>query len=690
MVEHRGLCSLAVAEARTIDIGTGSRVLQCASFSFDACAFEIIMALCNGASLHLPATEAVLAGSILTRALDQHGITHALLTPAVLAALPENANLSGVRTLVVGGDKCTPELVRRWAPGRRLINAYGPTEATICATLHHCHAEASGGPPIGRPIANARTYLLDRRGLPVPVGVEGEIYIGGVGVARGYLNKVALTAERFVSDPFVSEAGARMYRTGDMGRYLPDGTLEFLGRNDQQVKIRGFRIELGEIEARLQQQPGIGAVAVVAREYAPGDRRLVAYYTLAESEAVGRDAASLRSHLVASLPEYMVPVAYVRLESLPLTPNGKLDRMALPAPEGVAFGSCTYEAPVGEIEIGLAQIWSILLCADRVGRRDNFFALGGHSLLIIQMIERLHQLGLQADVSAIYNAPTLEALASQTYPLSPLVSEHVIAFRSGSSRRPLFLLHETSGEVLSYEPLSRCLGDGLPIYGLRADRDAAEGVLTVETLADRYLSVIRRIQPEGPYRLAGWSGGGLIAYEMARQLLNTGERVEFLGMIDSRAINSTSSVELPTQERLKWVFVYHRLRSLQPDLAESRMSELLLLGNVDIAMDHCRQAGWLPPDFAEELSWRNQRTQNLYRAFCSYRPQRVSIPVHLLNADIPDGADPSQGWQAVVGDGLRIEPIGGTHDSIMEEPYVQKLATVVACRLADIEAAVGT
>jgi thioesterase domain-containing protein/aryl carrier-like protein len=441
----------------------------------------------------------------------------------------------------------------------------------------------------------------------------------------------------------------------------------------------------------LQQQPGVREAVVLAREgeramraqpHESREKRLVAYVV---GENGSLDAGQLREHLSRSLPDYMLPVAYVQLDRLPLTANGKLDRRALPAPEGMAFAQREYEEPQGELERSLAQIWSVLLRVDRVGRHDNFFELGGHSLLIVQMIERLRQLGLQAEVSAIYDAPTLEALAEQTQPLNPLVSKHVTAIRSGGSRRPLFLVHETSGEVLSYERLSRYLGEGLPLYGLRADRGDAEGLVTIETLAERYVSVIRSVRPEGPYRLAGWSLGGVIAYEMARQLLNEGESVEFLGLIDSRAMNASSLSELLTEEEVKWRLLREVLRSLQPNLEESRSSELSLLGSVDMAIDHCQQAGWLPPGSTQELLWRYRRTWNLYMAFVKYRPQRLPIPVYLYSADIPDCADPSQGWQAVAGDDLWIERIGGTHMSIMEEPHVCKLAESLAHTLADIE-----
>ncbi|MFN5457254.1 AMP-binding enzyme, partial [Bradyrhizobium sp.] len=246
---------------------------------------------------------------------------------------------------------------------------------------------------IGRPISNTQIYILDEHGEPVPIGVAGEIYIGGAGVARGYLNRPELTAERFVEDRFSGEAGARLYRTGDLGRWLGDGTIAYLGRNDFQVKIRGFRIELGEIEARLSEHAGVRDVAVIAREDVAGDKRLVAYYV--SDAAIG--AEELRGHLAALLPDYMVPSAYVHLERLPLTPNGKLDRKALPAPEGTAFAVQAYEPPQGETEEAIARIWAELLGVERIGRHDNFFALGGHSLLAIQVVSRLRQaLALEA------------------------------------------------------------------------------------------------------------------------------------------------------------------------------------------------------------------------------------------------------------------------------------------------------
>jgi hypothetical protein len=292
-----------------------------------------------------------------------------------------------------------------------VVNGYGPAETTVFSTTYPEIKNRSRHTPIGRPLANTRIYILDAHGEPVPVGVTGELYIGGAGVARGYLNRPELTAERFVRDPFTSEAGARMYRTGDLGRFLADGNIEFLGRNDFQVKIRGFRIELGEIEARLREHEEVQEAVVLAREDTPGDKRLVAYYTAREQNSVGAEA--LRAHLAAKLPEYMVPAAYVRLESLPLTPNGKLNRKALPAPEGEAYVVRQYEAPQGPIEELMAQIWAELFNRERVGRHDNFFELGGHSLMAVTLVERLARAGLKADVRALFTTSNLAELAAR-------------------------------------------------------------------------------------------------------------------------------------------------------------------------------------------------------------------------------------------------------------------------------------
>jgi amino acid adenylation domain-containing protein len=411
MVRHRGACNLVAAQQQAFPVDGASRILQFASFSFDACVFEMAMALTRGAALHLPPRGGVLAGEALVETMAEQGITHVTLPPAVLAALPDDADMPSVRMMVLAGDVVTEAVARRWGVGRQLFNAYGPTETTVWATLHECDAAAAGNPPIGRPIANTRVYVLDARGEPVPVGVAGELCVGGAGVARGYLDRPDLTADRFVADPFSGEADARLYRTGDRARWLADGTIEFMGRNDFQVKLRGFRIELGEIESRLAEHPQVREAAVLAREDMPGDKRLVAYYVAAESTDI--EVEALRAHVAERLPEHLVPAAFVHLSSMPLNPNGKVDRKALPAPEAGAFATRGYEEPIGAMETALAAVWKDVLRVERVGRHDHFFELGGHSLLAVQVISRVRQaVGVSVALGDLFARPVLADFAA--------------------------------------------------------------------------------------------------------------------------------------------------------------------------------------------------------------------------------------------------------------------------------------
>ncbi|MBD2782766.1 non-ribosomal peptide synthetase, partial [Xenorhabdus szentirmaii] len=407
MVEHRSLCNLVDAQIKTLNITADSRLLQFASFSFDVCIQECFMALLTGARLQLAQRAKLLPGPELFHTLKENAITHMLLTPTALAALETIP--ATLQTLVVGGEICSPTLIKRWATGRRMINAYGPTESTVCTTFYLCNPQDGKVPPIGQPIANTQIYILDTQGQPVPLGVAGEIHIGGVGVARGYLNRPTLTAERFIPDPFSTEPGARLYKTGDIGRWLPDGNIEYLGRNDFQVKLRGFRIELGEIEAHLTRCAGVQEAVVIAREDLPGDKRLVAY--VRPQPSVELVPAELRQQLAQHLAEYMLPGAFVTLESFPFTPNGKLDRKALPAPDQSAVVARDYEAPISEPEILLAQIWQELLGLEHVGRHDHFFELGGNSLMAVNLIERLRGLGQALDVRSVFSAPVLTDMA---------------------------------------------------------------------------------------------------------------------------------------------------------------------------------------------------------------------------------------------------------------------------------------
>ncbi|MBM7127908.1 non-ribosomal peptide synthetase, partial [Dyella mobilis] len=420
MIEHAAVCHQISALQASYGYEKHDRILQFASVSFDASIEEIFGALLTGASLVLR-TQAWLTS--VDDFIDNCALHQITVTSLPTSFWSQLVNTEGrkalpntLRLMVIGGEEASAATLKAWCSqeGYRpeLMNSYGPTETTVNATLQKIRPEGPWG-SIGRPIANTRIYLLDANRQLAPLGAAGEIYIGGAGVARGYLNRQELTAERFLPDPFSLQADARMYRSGDLARYLPDGNLEFLGRNDHQVKIRGFRIEPGEIEVRLAEHPLVREAVVIPREDIPGDKRLVAYVTMTESgRGQNEFVSTLRAHLSTQLPNYMVPAAFVPLESLPLTPNGKLDRKALPAPDSDAYARSTYQAPQGETERALAALWEELLGVESVGRNDHFFELGGHSLLAVQLMARLRRQGLGVEIRALFSTPVLRDLAA--------------------------------------------------------------------------------------------------------------------------------------------------------------------------------------------------------------------------------------------------------------------------------------
>ncbi|AGC43404.1 non-ribosomal peptide synthetase [Myxococcus stipitatus DSM 14675] len=408
LLTHRGLCNTALAAVRAHRIQPDSRVLQFAAISFDASVCEVFSALLAGARLCLAPRDALMPGAPLQGLLVSQGITVATLTPSVLARL-DPAGLPGLASVISAGEACTPELARQWVVGRHFVNAYGPTEVTVCASARE-QVDAER-PDIGRAWPNVRLYVLDAEGRPVPTGVPGELFIGGVGVARGYLGRPELTAERFVPDALSGTQGARLYRTGDRVRWLADGHLEFLGRTDFQVKLRGFRIELGEVEAALAELPEVREAAVAVREEAPGRRQLVAWIVPVDEEAP--DTAALRRALEARLPDYMVPSAFISLKALPLTSSGKVDRRALASEvqQQPQRAQDTYVAPRTAVERTLTAIWSAVLSRERVGIHDNFFELGGDSIVSIQVIARAQEAGLRITPRQFFQHQTIAALA---------------------------------------------------------------------------------------------------------------------------------------------------------------------------------------------------------------------------------------------------------------------------------------
>ncbi|HEX8177814.1 MAG TPA: amino acid adenylation domain-containing protein [Pyrinomonadaceae bacterium] len=409
-VQHTGFSNMIATMRQAFEVQPEDRLAQLASFSFDASVFEMVLCFSAGATLVLGDAESTLPGQALHNLLNDNRVTTAVFSPAVLRTLPEES-LTELTTIISAGDACTAELVKRWAPGRRFFNAYGPTEASIWSSLFRCNDDDEQEPPIGRPILNTQLYILDETLRPVPIGVPGELHIGGVGLARGYLNRPDLTAEKYIPNPFSLEPGARLYKTGDQARYLPNGEIAFLTRIDRQVKIRGFRIETGEIEAALIKHPSVLESAVVALEDNTGDKRLVAY--IVPDNENPPSASQLRGFLQARLPEYMLPSNFMLLDSLPLLPSGKINLRALPALESIRPElEQEFIPPRNELEQFLAQIWSAILGVEQIGVHDNFFELGGDSIKAAVFTNRLQEeLGEIVHVVAIFDAPTIAELA---------------------------------------------------------------------------------------------------------------------------------------------------------------------------------------------------------------------------------------------------------------------------------------
>ncbi|WP_162911640.1 non-ribosomal peptide synthetase [Streptomyces koyangensis] len=539
-VSHVGVVSLATEQAARFDVSAASRILQFSSPAFDVAISDLCTAFAAGATLVIP-EQGTLTGEALHATLADHQITHVQMVSSVLATLPEGAaeELSDLETLVVGGEVCAPELVRRWSVGRRMVNAYGPTESTVCATMS---APLSAGvvvPPIGRPIANTRAFVLDAGLGPVPVGVVGELYVSGAGLARGYVGRPGLTAERFVASPFGS--GERMYRTGDLAKWNADGELVYCGRVDDQVKIRGFRIEPGEIESALLTHVEVAGAAVVVREDRPGDRRLAAYVA---TEGTDLDAAQLRRWLRSRLPEFMIPSTVTLMERLPLTPSGKVDRRTLPIPETAVIHG---PAPRTEREAVLCGLFAEVLGLERVGVEDDFFVLGGHSLLATRLVSRVRSLlGVELAVRAVFETPTVAALArrleevggSMRCPIRPVVRPERVPL--SFAQRRLWFLHKLEGPSATYNvPLALRLSGELDVAALRA---------AIEDVVGRH-EALRTVFPEldgEPYQRVFGVGEFGLDWQVRRV---DGRRVA-AAVAEAAAYGFDLSVEVPLRVTL--------------------------------------------------------------------------------------------------------------------------------------------
>jgi amino acid adenylation domain-containing protein len=547
MIKHGGLTNYLNYCLTTYPLKEGRGSVVHSTIAFDATITALFAPLLTGLALYLlPQTDDVEAlATILRRERDFSLIK---ITPAHLAMLSQQIPSAEVKGLthafVIGGENLIREQITFWqkyAPDTLLFNEYGPTETVVgCIVYEASKWQGQGSVPIGRPIPNTVAYVLDQHLRPVPIEVRGELYLGGAGVGRGYLRRPELTAERFIANPFSDGPESRLYKTGDLARYLPDGNIEFLGRIDDQVKIRGYRIELGEIEAALIRYPPVNEAVVLAREDIAEDRRLVAYIVLKPSVLSTR--REIRSFLKETLPEYMVPSAFVFLDSLPLTPNGKVDRKSLPVPDRAGVGHTSeIVSPRNEVERRLAKIWKECLGVSSLGIQDDFFELGGNSISAVRLLTRVEkEFGRSVSLATLFEGPTVEKLADLLrHGGKTLKWNWLVPLQPVGSLPPVFLVHAS-------RELAQQIGTDHPIYGLRPHGlDGRRAPLRVEEMAVDYVTEVRMVQPKGPYIIGGYSFGGVVAFEMAQQLRRQGQEVKLLVLLDpisARSSSATASV----------------------------------------------------------------------------------------------------------------------------------------------------
>jgi amino acid adenylation domain-containing protein len=543
MIEHTGLTNYLnhCVSAYPMQAGRGSLVHS--SIAFDATITGLFAPLLVGRATYLvPRTDNLEALATMLLRLGDFSVVK--ITPAHLALLsrqisPQNAQ-DLARCFVIGGENLTADQIAYWqknAPNTLLFNEYGPTETVVGCIVYEARKwRGTGSVPIGRAIPNTTAYVLDQRMQPVPIGVPGELYIGGGGVARGYLNRDDLTREKFIADPFSAEPGARLYRTGDVAHYISDGNIVFDGRIDNQVKLRGYRIELGEIESVFCQHPAIGAAAVLARGDNPEDRRLVGYFVSNHSPCP--TSSELRNFLSGQLPDYMVPSAFICLDALPLTFNGKIDTKALPPPEGTMSDSkAVYIAPRDDLERHLITIWESVLGIRPIGVKDNFFHLGGHSLLAVKVFFEIEKFThRKLPLSILFQAPTVEQLAVIVRrEVDGSIYSSLVPIQPNGSKTPLFLVHGADGGVLNFVDLARHMDEDQPLYGLESPGRLGESepLTEIASIASHYVDEIRKVQPKGPYLLVGYCIGGTVAYEMSKQLAAQGQNIALLALMDS-------------------------------------------------------------------------------------------------------------------------------------------------------------
>ena len=708
-ISHRNVLGL-VKSANYADLNSEEIFLQFAPVSFDASTFEIWACLLNGARLMVypPGTPSL---SEMGGFISRTQVTTLFLTTGLFHQFMEAdvGSIGAVRQLLTGGDALSSTHLSKalnQIEHCQFVNCYGPTEATVMVCCYRVTPDYSAASvPIGRPISNARVYITNGM-QPVAVGERGELFVTGAGLGRGYHNRPDLTAEHFLPDPYGSGPGGRLYRTGDAARYLKNGLIEFLGRVDDQVKISGYRIEPGEIEAALLEHPEVTAALVLAHEDAPGDKRLVAYVVANPQNTPTTE--DLRSHLKERLPDYMVPSLFVMLDAMPLTQHGKVDKAALPVPQlSLSRAGREYVAPKNGLQQQLVEIWEELFKFHPIGVTDNFFELGGHSLQMIMLMARVEErLGKRVTMAELFNDPTIEHLSELIgHGKENLLQTLLVPLQAEGTKLTMFSPHASGGHVWCYKELVQHLGQEQPFYGVQARRPDTGLVYhtEIEPMASDYVEAIRSVQPHGPYMLGGWSMGGVIAFEMARQLQAQGEEIAMLALMDAEAnVLVEEAPEFSWGVLLSIFAVDLGLQLSQLSTSVEEISALPQMAQLRQLWKEAKLAGVVPSDMTLvefrrlfDIFKINAKTLSSYRPgeyrgritlFAAEQDIEEQIFSHdknrlLWKANHPGFDDPLKGWDKVATEGVDLIVVPGDHFSMMQEPHVQVLAEQLRNRI---------
>lgn len=691
MIEHHSPVNFWQAMEQKIygELGSDIHVALNASYAFDM-SLKGILQLLSGRTVYLIPQEIRADGQALISYFEQHQIDAFDCTPSQLKVLLNAGLMSQLnwapKAVLIGGEAIDSSLWHCLAQhkGTKFFNMYGPTECTIDVTIGQI--TPTYRPHIGSPVLNMNVHIVDDNLMPVPAGIVGEICATGQGVARGYLNRESLTQEKFVTSDKQDICQGTLYRTGDLGRWRNDGRIEYVGRNDGQVKIRGYRIEKGEIAAQLNSIAGIKQCAVIVDNSEVTNPKLIAYYVASEGEKL--TPSIIRNQLASKLAEYMIPSAFVCVDLLPLNHNGKLDERALPAPDAAAVAIDDYQAPIGETEQVIAEIWQSLFNVQKIGRHDNFFSLGGHSILGIMLLSQIKkQLSVEIPLRVLLESPQLSEFAlAIDEPCATTSHKHLVYISKVGTKSPLFLIHPSEGEVTYAYDLASKMSSERPIYALAAAglREGEVPHQTVEAMASAYIEEIRQVQPQGPYYIAGWSAGGTIAYEMAYQLIGQDQQVAFLGVFDSsshyqyleEAFAPICGQDFRNLSFNQWLQSLAWLPSHVTPREKEQIEQLMKARDVKRLIAYCQSKLILPQGVDEEAIRRHMALYyQMAIALVSYVKPELPIEIHAFVGKAQERKARPMQWQYFTK--TVYTEVEGDHFTMMSSEHIESLSTAL-------------